>query len=278
MATTLAVAAIGAGTSAYLSGKSADKQQENLDKQMKEARRIREENKKISNTAFDDIIKLIEGVGSFSDYLGEGEEIGKAQSDYRMRYVLGDTEGVLRESLGINTRLANYDFSDIDSSIGKILKSNFYDIASVTRDMPTGSFANLSVANIANLAQQGLQNAINTGDYIGRISGIDQYTPYRVAQDLFTIERDNAGQKIQATNNRANQQIGINTNWFQNYSDISNASNVVEAGKTAGYISAIGTLTSAVADYRSSSGTRELQKKQGNYYDSLIQRYAQPVG
>lgn len=272
---TIAAAVIGAGASMYLSGKSADKQQDNLDKQMEEARRIREENKKISNTAFDDIYKLIDGVGSLSDYLDEGGKIGRAQSDYRMDYVLGDTQDALRESLGINTRLANYDFSDVNSSISNILKSNFYDIASITRDMPTGSFANLSVANIANLAQQGLQNTIETGDYIGRISGIDQYTPYRVAQDLFTIDRDKAGQKMQATNNRASQQIGANTDWFQNFSDISNASNVVEAGKTSAMISGITSITGAIGGYASGAGTRELQKKQGNYYDSLIQRYAQ---
>ena len=271
---TVAALAIGAGASMYLAGSSAKKQQKNLDKQMEEARRIREENKKISNTAFDDIYKLIDGVGSLSDYLEEGEEIGRDQMDYRMDYILGDTQDDLRSSLGINTRLGNWDFSDVDSSIGKILKSNFYDIASITRDMPTGSFANLSVANMANLAQQGLQNTINTGDYISRVSGVDQYTPYRVAQDLFTIERDEAGQRIQATNNRASQQIGINTNWFQNFSDISNASNVVEAGKTAAMISGVNSIAGAVGGYASGAGTRELQAKQGNYYDSLVQRYA----
>lgn len=286
MATIAAVAAIGAaGFGMYSSSKSAKKQQKNLDKQMKEARRIREENKKISNTAFDDIYKLIDGVGSLSDYLDEGEEIGRAQSNYRMDYVLGDTQDDLRNSLGINTRLGNWDFSDVDSSIGKVLKSNFYDIASITRDMPTGSFANLSVANMANLAQQGLQNTINTGDYISRVSGIDQYTPYRVAQDLFTIERDEAGQRIQATNNRASQQIGVNTQWFQNFSNISSAQNVVEATRNAAMIKGVNSIAGAVGGWSTGVDTERMQErqqtnadniasKQSSYYDALIKQYS----
>jgi hypothetical protein len=286
MATIAAVAAIGsAAYGMYSSGKSSKSQQKNLDKQMEEARRIREENKKISNTAFDDIYKLIDGVGSLSDYLDEGEKIGRAQSDYRMDYVLGDTQDDLRNSLGINTRLGNWDFSDVDSSIGKVLKSNFYDIASITRDMPTGSFANLSVANMANLAQQGLQNTISTGDYIGRISGIDQYTPYRMAQDLFTIERDEAGQRIQATNNRASQQIGVNTQWFQNFSDISNASNVVEATRNAAMVKGVSSIAGAVGGWSTGVDTERMQgrqqanadaitAKQSSYYDALIKQYS----
>ena len=181
MATVAAVAAIGAaGFGAWSSSKSAKKQDRMLKKQLEEARRIRAENNKISDKAFTDINSLINGVGSLSDFLTEGEKIGRAQSDYRMKYILGDTEGDIREAQRVNSNLAAFDFTDVNNSISKILKSNFYDIASITRDMPTGSFANLSVANIAGLAQQGLANAIDTGNYLSRVSGIDEYTPYRV--------------------------------------------------------------------------------------------------
>ncbi len=275
MATIAAIATVGAaGFSAYSSNSSAKKQQKNVKDQIKEARRIREENKGYTNKGFDDIIGLIDGYKSIPDFLDEGEDIGRDMMDYRMDYVLGDTQDELRDSQRINASLGAYDFSDVNSSISKILKSNFYDIASITRDMPTGSFANLSVQNIANLAQQGLQNSISTGEYISQVSGVDQYTPYRVAQDLFTIERDRAGQKIQATNNKTNQLIGTNNEWFANYSDLSNASMAIEAGRNAATISAVNSAAGAISGWATSRDSSRLQAKQENYYDSLIQRYS----
>jgi hypothetical protein len=274
MATIAAVAAIGAAAyGASASNKSAKKQQSNLKEQMKEARRIRRENNALSDKGFTDINNLITGVGSLTDYLEEGEDIGQNMLDFRMDYVLGDTEGDLRESQRVNSNLAAFDFTDTNNSISKILKSNFYDIASITRDMPTGSFANMSVANIAGLTQQGLTNTIGIGDYISRVSGIDQYTPYRVAQDLFTIKRDEASQRAQAVNNNVSQKIGVNNQWFSNFSDISNASNVVEATRNAATIQAVNSAAGAIGGYATGMDTSKMQGQANNYYSGLIGKY-----
>lgn len=278
MATIAAVAAIGAaGFSAWSSNSSAKKQQGMVEDQIKEARRIREENKGYTLKGFDDIIGLIEGYKSIPDFLDKGEEIGRNQMDYRMDYVLGDTQDDLREAQRINASLGAFDFTDVNSSISDILKSNLYDIASITRDMPTGSFANLSVQNIAGLAQQGLQNSMAIGEYVSQVSGVDQYTPYRIAQDLFTVERDRAGQKIQATNNKTNQLIGANNDWFSNYSDLSNASMAIEAGRNAATISAVNSAAGAIGGWATGMDTQKLQGKQMDYYDSLINRYSKPA-
>jgi hypothetical protein len=275
MATIAAVATIGAaGFSAWSSGKSAKKQQAMIKAQIAEAQRIREENKGISNKAFDDIIGLIDGTKGISDYLTEGEKIGQAQLDYRMKYVLGDTEDDVRDAQRINANLASYDFADVNKSISDLIKSNLYDVASLTRDSPSGSFANLSVQNMAALSQQGLANTINTGDFIGRISGIDQYTPYRIAQDLFSVERDKSNQKIQAETNRSSQIIGTNNQWFTNFSKLSNASMVVEANRNAAMISAVNSAAGAIGGYGSAIDSQKQQNTQNNYMQSLLSKYS----
>jgi hypothetical protein len=275
MATIAAVAAIGAaGFSAWSSGKSAKKQQAMIKAQIAEAQRIREENKGISNKAFDDIIGLIDGTKSIGDYLTEGEKIGQAQLDYRMKYVLGDTEDDVRDAQRINANLASYDFADVNKSISDLIKSNLYNVASLTRDSPSGSFANLSVQNMAALSQQGLANTINTGDFIGRISGIDQYTPYRIAQDLFSVERDKSNQKIQAETNRSSQIIGTNNQWFSNFSKLSSASQVVEATRNAAMISAVNSAAGAIGGYGSAIDSQKQQNTQNNYMQSLLSKYS----
>jgi hypothetical protein len=275
MATIAAAAITGAAAigSGVMASKSASDQQDMIKEQMKEARRIRKENEKIANTSYEDIIGLIEGTNSIDSYLDKGQEISDSQIEYRMKYILGDTESDLREAQRINTSLASYDFTDINKNVSDLLKSNLYDIASLTRDSPSGSFANLSVQNMAGLAQQGLANAINTGEYISKISGIDQFTPYRIAQDLFTVERDKSGQKIQAVSNKASMITGNNNQWFSNFSDLSNASMVVEANRSAAMISAVNSAAGAASGYLSGMKTRQLQDKQMNYYDALISKY-----
>lgn len=275
MATIAAVAAIGAaGFSAWSSGKSAKKQQAMIKAQIAEAQRIREENKGIANKSFDDIIGLIDGTKGISDYLTEGEKIGQAQLDYRMKYVLGDTEDDVRDAQRINANLASYDFADVNKSISDLIKSNLYDVASLTRDSPSGSFANLSVQNMAALSQQGLANTINTGDFIGRISGIDQYTPYRIAQDLFSVERDKSNQKIQAETNRSSQIIGTNNQWFTNFSKLSSASMVVEATRNAAMIKAVNSAAGAVAGYGQSVDSQGMSNQQSSYFGGLMDKYS----
>ena len=275
MATIAAVAAIGAaGFSAWSSGKSAKKQQAMIKAQIAEAQRIREENKGIANKSFDDIIGLIDGTKSIGDYLTEGEKIGQAQLDYRMKYVLGDTENDVRDAQKINANLATYDFADVNKSISDLIKSNLYDVASLTRDSPSGSFANLSVQNMAALSQQGLANTINTGDFIGRISGIDQYTPYRIAQDLFSVERDKSNQKIQAETNRSSQIIGTNNQWFTNFSKLSSASMVVEATRNAAMIKAVNSAAGAVAGYGQSVDSQGMSNQQSSYFGGLMDKYS----
>ncbi len=274
---TLAVAAIGLGAAAFSassSSKSAKKQQAMIKAQIAEAQRIREENKGIANKSFDDIIGLIDGTKSIGDYLTEGEKIGQAQLDYRMKYVLGDTEDDVRDAQRINANLASYDFADVNKSISDLIKSNLYNVASLTRDSPSGSFANLSVQNMAALSQQGLANTINTGDFIGRISGIDQYTPYRIAQDLFSVERDKSNQKIQAETNRSSQIIGTNNQWFSNFSKLSSASQVVEATRNAAMISAVNSGAGALTGAIGGMGSGQAQGQQNGYYQSLMNKYS----
>jgi hypothetical protein len=102
---------------------------------------------------------------------------------------------------------------------------------------------------------------------------------------LFTIERDEAGQRIQATNNRASQQIGVNTQWFQNFSDISNASNVVEATRNAAMVKGVSSIAGAVGGWSTGVDTERMQgrqqanadaitAKQSSYYDALIKQYS----
>lgn len=273
---TIAAAAIVAGGAAYAasaSSKSAGKQQGMIDEQMEEARRIRAENKGIAEGAYSDIDKLISGMPGIEGFLEQAGGIASSQRKDRLDFILGDSQGDIRKAQGIQASLAAFDFSGIGANLSKILESNTFDIASITRDSASGSFANMSVANIASLAQQGINNSINLGDFIGRISGIDDYTPYRIAQDLFTVEQGRVNSRIQNVTNRADTITGVNNDWFNNYADLNNASRVVEATKTAAQISAVNTATSSIAGMVGGIPAANAQNAQTDYYKQLMGKY-----
>lgn len=269
------IGAAGAAYGAYSAGETADDQSELIQQQMAEAARIREENKKIANDTYGEITSMLDKLPGIESFLGKGEDIGKAQMDYRMKFILGDTEPSIRDAQRINASAAAFDFSDLGANLTKILRSSTFDIASVgeASGAPTGTFANLSVANMANLASQGLANTINIGDYLNRTSGIDQFNPYRIAQDLFTVERGRNDQKIQALNNKAAQITGENTNWFQNYSALSSAQIGILANENAAINSAVQggvkSITGAIGAYPQ----KQALEAQTGYYNTLIDKY-----
>lgn len=274
---TIAAAAIVAGGAAYAANsasKSADAQNEMIEDQIKEARRIRQENTQLANEAYSDIEGLISGLPGIESFIDKGGEIASQQRDDRLDFILGDSLADIRRSQGINAGLAAYDFAGLSGEISKVVQQNLFNVSSLTRDSVSGTFANLSVSNLANLAQQGLANSINTGDYLGRISGIDQYSPYRIAQDLFNVEQSRMANRIQNTTNRVNAITETNNQWFSNYADLSNAKMVVEANKTAAQISAVNSATTSIAGMVAGLPAANAQNAQADYYKTLINRYS----
>ncbi len=271
---TIAAAAIvagGAAYGAYASGKSAKKQQQMIEEQIAEARRIRAENRGISESGFADINSLIDQLESISAFLPEGERIADSQRQDRLDFILGDTYSNLKKSQDINTRLAAYDFGS--SETRDILRGLAYDTATITRDMPVGAFANLSVKNAMALSQQGLSNTIGIGDYLSRLSGIDVYNPYSIASDLYGIEQGKVNSKIQARNNLTNQLTENNTQWFNQYKDLTTASMAVESNKTNAQISAVNSIAGAVGGAVGSIPTQNSVNAQTNYFNTLSAKY-----
>lgn len=278
---TIAAAAIVAGGAAYAasaSGKSADSQNAMIKEQIEEAQRIRRENTRLATEGYGEIENLIAGLPGLETFLGKGGEIATQQRDDRLNFILGDSLGDIRRSQQINAGLAAYDFSNLGAEMSKIVQQNLFDVSSLTRDSVSGTFANLSVSNLANLAQQGLANSINTGDYLGRISGIDQFNPYRIAQDLYAVEESRMTNRIQNTSNRINTITEANNQWFANYADLSNAQMVVEANKTNAQISAVTSATSAIGGMVGGIPAANAQRAQTDYYQTLTSRYAQTGG
>lgn len=273
---TIAAAAIVAGGAAYAANsasKSADKQNAMIEEQMEEARILRRKNEALANQGFDNIEGLIGGLPGIEDFLTQGGEIADTVRSDRLNFILGGTEGDLRESQRVNTALAAYDFSGIGANLSKVVQGNLFDIASMTRDSIGGTFANYSVANMANMAAQGLGNAVNIGDYLGRISGIDQFNPYRMAQDLYGVEEARMTNRIQNESTRVNAITQNNNQWFANYANLSNAQMVVEANKTNAQISAVNTATSSIASMIGNLPARNAQSAQADYYKTLTKGY-----
>lgn len=270
---TIAAAAIVAGGAAYAAnsaGKSADAQNGMIEEQIEEARRIRKQNTQLANEAYADIEGLISGLPGIESFIDKGGEIAREQRDDRLNFILGDSLADIRRSQGINAGLAAYDFAGLSSEIGKIVQQNLFDVSSLTRDSVSGTFANLSVSNMANLAQQGLAASINTGDFIGRISGVDQFNPYNMAVDLFNVEQSKMANRIQNTTNRVNAITETNNQWFSNYADLSNARMAVEANKTAAQISAVNSATSAIGGMVAGMPAANAQNAQADFYKSSI--------
>ena len=267
MATAVAaVATLGSAALGYFSSSKANKQQKKqLEAQRAEAARVQAQNISVANSSYDQISSLIDSTGDVTKYLDQAKGISDVSRKDRMDFVLGDSQTAIRDSQKVNANLANYNFTDVNSSVRNILQSGLYDIASLTRDSTSGSFANLSVQNMAGLAQQCLENTIKTGDFISRISGIDQFTPYRIAQDLFVGEQGKASTKSQAITNKANMITGANNQWFKSFSDVSNASMVLSAQQAAN--------TTALGNNVANSITGYIGMKQGEKNQALSERY-----
>lgn len=258
---TAGIALASAGATAYSanqSKKASDKASDDADAQLRrqteEARTLRAKNAKVANWTRNRILKISNSYGDISKYLDKGEDLASDLRDDRIDYLLGDSLDDVRGAQEKNAAMANFDFSSIIGDASKLLRAGTFDIASVSRDMPTGSFANLSVANMANLAQQGLSNTIGIGDFLSRMSGIDAYNQYTIAGDLFTAARDKAQTRIQAQTNRASMITANNTNWFQNFSKISNDSMIVSANRAATQIRANDAYTTAATGLLTSLG------------------------
>lgn len=271
---TIAAAAIVAGGAAYAANQansSAGDQNAMIKEQMMEARRIRRENTALANTAFDDITGLINSMPGIEDYLDQGSDIASQIRDDRLDFILGDTLGNLRLAQQRNTALGAGNFAEAGQAFRDIFQGSLFDTASLTRDSAAGAFSNLSVQNMASLSSMGLSNAINIGNYLGQVSGIDQFNPYRVAQDLFSVGQGRVNSNIQAINNRVGQITDTNNTWMNQFSDLSQAQMVVEANRSAANIAAVNQATSAIAGAVGGIPERRAQGQARDFYTQLAQ-------
>jgi hypothetical protein len=267
MAITAAVVGLAGAGLSYASSRKASKANEKaLKDQKKMAIWLRNENKKEANKAYDDIQSIIDNYPRIQDFLEEGGEIAESQRQDRLDFLLGGTEDSIRRAQEINSNLAAFDFSNIPGAISDFIKASNFDIASITRDAPVGMFANLSVQNMMQMAQGGLQSSMAIGEYLGRLSGVDQFNPYRMAQDLWTVESGLKEKSITNIQNRSNAITQTNNQWFSNFADLSRAQMVLNSDKAASETAAIGQATSAIVGGISSYKQGQALGAQTDFY------------
>lgn len=240
------LAAAGAIGGAMISKKASDKNSDALKEQMEMAIWLRNQNKKEAETAFTDIQSIIDNFPRIQDFLEEGGEIASEQRQNRLDFLLGGTEGALRRAQEINTNLAAFDFSNIPGALGDFIQASNFDIASLTRDAPAGMFANLSVQNMMQMAQGGLQSSMAIGEYLGRLSGIDQFNPYTMAQDLWKVDAGVQEKSIANIQKRSDTITGVNNQWFSNFADLSRAQMINNSDRAASQIASIGQFSNAI--------------------------------
>ena len=271
---TIAAAAIVAGGAAYAanaSSKSAADQNALVEEQIEEARRIRKQNTALADEGQRTIYNLLDEMPGLSDFMTEGAELATQTRDDRLEFLLGDTISNIRLAQQQQSALAAGDFSGAGQAMRDIMQSSLFDTASLTRDSAAGAFANISTANRMNLMNSGLQNAMGIGSWLGQLSGVDQFNPYRQAQDLFSIEQGITNSRIQAVNNRIASITETNNNWFNQFSDLSQAQMAIEANKTAANIAAVNQATGAFAQAIGTIPERQATNASRDFYTQLSQ-------
>jgi hypothetical protein len=240
------IMAAGAVGGALISKGASDKNNDLLKEQMEMAIWLRNQNKKEAEKAYTDIQSLIDDFPRIQDFLEEGGEIASEQRQDRLNFLLGGTESSLRRAQEINTNLAAFDFSNIPGALGDFIKASNFDNASLTRDAPVGMFANLSVQNMMQMAQGGLQSSMAIGEYLGRLSGIDQFNPYTMAQDLWKVDAGVQEKSMANIQKRSDTITGVNNQWFSNFADLSRAQMINNSDRAASQIASIGQFSNAI--------------------------------
>lgn len=249
-----------------------------------------------------DIIASIPGV---SDLMSEATSLSQQDFNYRdsiqkqnLAFIEGGTDPQIREAQSLNASLAALDSSAFQGKMGDILKSNLYGLKSVTTGEPTGSFANLSAANLYNFSQQGLSQYLAISDFFSREGTVDPISPLQTAFDLQNVEM-NLGQlkigneqwqgnsllnaeatKLGASNNIAQTGLqygtaNINT-LANNLIGTSNATIAAGAAENAGYTQAISQLISGLTSYGATQNMSASQQAQTDYYKTMAARYSTP--
>lgn len=260
----LATTALGA-FSAFSSSKKGDK---GLEAQLAEMARIREENRKITEDTYSREKGVIDSLPTLESLLGKGGEIAQDQSQYLLDFVMGDTQDELRNSQQQNAKLANFDFSGLNTEIAKVLRSNQFDIVSMSGGEPIGSLANLSAQNVNSFAQQGLSNYLGISDFFARTGQVDRFNPYAVATDLYKIEEGKLNSKIGIEESRANRLTQSNQQWAASFADISNAKIANEANKYTGITNAISAGFSAYSGASALATNKATSNAQIGFYNA----------
>lgn len=150
----------------------------------------------IVETAYDNVNKIIAGIDipTVGDLMGEAKSLSLEDFQFRdeiqkqnLNFIMGNTGNDIREAQSLNASLAALDPSAFQGKMGDILKSNLYGLKAVTVGEPSGSFANLSAANLSAMSQQGLSNYLQISDFFSREGTVDPISPLQTAFDLQQI-------------------------------------------------------------------------------------------
>lgn len=181
----IAVAAVGAGASAYGSAKQASASKDAA----KYAALLEKKFAEDSQKKLDDVIKQKEekalGINELLDRYGGGAVAGSQEN-----------LDLLRKTQNDFLRLGAGDFSAFEDQLKDIMASTMANTFGA--GSPVGSFTQLSAQNVANMRQAGLQ----TGAQVGQILGGDAYNllgiEYGLLDQGYAGYRDIEGRKVGA--------------------------------------------------------------------------------
>lgn len=155
----------------------------------------------IVNQTYQNVSNIISNINipSVEDLMANAESLSLQDFQFRddiqkqnLAYIAGDTEPQLREAQSLSASLAALDPAAFQGKMGDIFKSSIYGLKATTVGEPTGSFANLSAANLYNFSQQGLSNYLAISDFFSREGTVDPISPLQTAFDLQSIESNEA--------------------------------------------------------------------------------------
>lgn len=273
------------------------------------------ENKGIIEDSYSRINNIIKAIPGIEQLFPRGEKLSRQDFDFRdaikkenLRFILGDTEGDLRESQNLNTALAALNPEVFQGKFQSILQSDILGLKAMTVGEPTGSFANLSAQNLFDFSQKGLSNALAINDFFSREGTVDPISPLQISFDLRRLEEGVADryagnerwrseslvsannaligieqQKLRGAESIANLGLsfgGETQNAFaNNMFNLSSASLAASNAQQQGYVNALNSAIGAIGGAYSLSLNQSAVSAQNQYNQAMIDRLIySPVG
>lgn len=247
---------------------------------------------------------IISSLPSVSSLMGEAKSLSLEDFAFRdqiqkdnFNFVTGNTLSDLRSAQSLNASLAALDPKSFQGKMGDILKSNLYGLKALTVGEASGTFANLSAANLYSMSQQGLSNYLQISDFFAREGTVDPISPLQTAFDLQNVEMNEAQLGINNEQWRGNNLLNVeatkagmsgniatvglqygtnNNNTLANNligsldAQIANSSTTTAANNQS-----LSSIVSALSGFTSTLNSQQAANAQKDYYNNLS---AQMIG